>query len=152
MPITLNDLKLYFYLNKRNSFKKLTTNVKFLRLSFNKNKWTNWLPRMNEWKLSFIVKRKLTKSEWSECALLNTDFINEWVVAMKIEENIYSWMTPYVPLTCEEVNSIRLLSQFANSRVRLFGELKTCQNRNSEFRILSSLGEEIVSEVLIDFR
>ena len=61
-------------------------------------------------------------------------------------------MNPYVPLTCEEVVSISILSQFANTRVRVFGELKPSPSRNSEFKVLASLGEDVQSEVLVDFR
>jgi len=61
-------------------------------------------------------------------------------------------MFPYVPLTCEEILSIRILSEFANTRVRVFGELKQSPNTNQELWILSSLGEDSRSEILIDFR
>jgi len=61
-------------------------------------------------------------------------------------------MNPYVPLTCEEVLSIRTLSEFANPRVRVFGELKSSQNKEQHLKVLSSRGEESVSEISIDFR
>ena len=61
-------------------------------------------------------------------------------------------MHPFVPLTCEEALNIRVLSEFANSRVRLFGELKQGPDLNPDLRVLSSLGEDCLSEILIDFR
>lgn len=62
-------------------------------------------------------------------------------------------MNPYIPLTCEEVLAIKELSNYAKTRVRLFGRLQICQSkRGIEFRTLQSLGEELESKVLIDFR
>jgi hypothetical protein len=62
-------------------------------------------------------------------------------------------MNPFIPLTCEEVLAIKELSTYARTRVRLFGRLDICQSRRGiEFRTLQSLGEELESKVLIDFR
>ena len=61
-------------------------------------------------------------------------------------------MNPYVPLTVEEVNLITVLSDSADTRVRIFGELRHCPDNHPEFRILKSLGEDIVSGVRVDLR
>lgn len=61
-------------------------------------------------------------------------------------------MNPFIPLTCEEIVSIKVLSHRASTRIRILGELRPGpRNQNSDFRILRSLGEDIVTEVLIDF-
>jgi len=62
-------------------------------------------------------------------------------------------MHPFIPLTCEEVLAIQELSNYAKTRVRLFGKLQLCQSRQSlEYRALLSQGEEVESVVLVDFR
>ena len=57
--------------------------------------------------------------------------------------------TPYVPLTCEEVDCIQSLEKWNNKRVAIFGQVI---HKDLDTIQLQSLGEEKVTNLEVDIR
>lgn len=59
---------------------------------------------------------------------------------------------PFIPISCERLLSIKSLTEYSYTRVRVFGELLLSGNNFEEIHYLKSCGEDSSNNIKVDFR